>query len=875
MNSIPKTPAASIESQYNIGSPYVVLTSDMEIVDGTKDFTPDPKTILLSVDNGSLISFSEKFDPNSSSEAPHSIVLKFLDEEGTFIPRLFQNSILNKYKTFLDKVAETVGSDEYKAKVMAVGEKRALPTLDVDGTGFDWFEASKDLLNSSQNNNTNDANRTATSTTIPKFEETNAEREKREADEDIGVDLNEVYSDSVLSHLDLFVTYGYGHDSDNKAPYRKFRITRFVVVQDDTGNSQVSLTLVPSGPQAEQELTEEKTVVSSNAKTRANSGTLITVPIAKAAISNYDAASQARLNRGNNGVEIPDSHYFRLGTVNNFELDNTECILNCLENLFQRVLLDASTDKRRERPYVFLSPRLIPAMKKKSEEYASTKLFFQGYGDYTKNILTKIIGYKELLSRCGIEFVSEILPSDKSVRRYVRSGGKRNGGRNQYLPIETLSMGLSYDPTKYPTCIDYIYSVIKRLYEECDLPIGMFAGSRPVDLSNKDHALAFVKASHTEEEDKLWSDDYLIELKGSNKIERDDKNTYGSNFKIDETYQTSGFYNLYVLTDHEIGTGLITALPPSFQSKVVKEYVKQVKEISKDSAEQYCNVNKFLENIQDYINSLKNIYPDIEKGNKINDLPDEFAIRQLGIVESVLETIPKFVFNLQHSNVHSVIFEENNEALAQLSKTFQILSKKIRQSYSEVIFGGDGPQTVEFDEDLFDELILKAVLSGDESNANIRTLLKSLAIETGQEYTENSNLIQFYEQIKEVIKTAIEQSNYTTELEISYASMAAYLYFLQSMSNTISLAQISTHPNFSKVAPRWIKQPALFLHRNLAFRDSIRQSTQSYVSGIYLIIGYEHVITSSECYSKFNLMRLASASDEFNKLTPKGEETQE
>lgn len=867
MNNIPKTPAASIESQYNIGSPYVVLTSDMEIVDGTKDFTPDPKTILLSVDKGSLISFSEKFDPNSSSEAPHSIVLKFLDEEGTFIPRLFQNSVLNKYKTFLDKVAETVGREDYKAFIKSPAEKK-IEDLEIVLSQFDLPSAdpADDLPKNPE----------TTPPSKPPTDATKLFKERLQKNDAVSVyDLDKLYNDSVLSHLDLFVTYGYGHDSDNKAPYRKFRITRFVVVQDDTGNSQVSLTMVPSGPQAEQELTEEETAVPSNAKTRANAGTLITVPIAKAAIVPYNEARQSRIKLNNNGQEIPDSQHFRLGMVNNFEWENTECILNCLENLFQRVLLDASTDKRRERPYVFLSPRLIPAIKKKAAEYASTQLFFQGYGDQTKSTFHKIIGYKELLSRCGIEFVSEILPSDKKVLKYVKGGGSSGGGGNRRLPIETLSMGLSYDPTKYPNCIDYIYSVIRRLYDECDLPIGMYAASRPVDLSNKDHALAFVKASHTEEEDKLWSDDYLIELKGSNKIERDDKNTYGSNFKIDETYQTSGFYNVYVLTDHEIGTGLITALPPSFQSKVVKEYVKQVKQISKDSAEQYCNVNKFISNIEDYINSLKNIYPDIEKGNKINDLPDEFAIRQLGIVESVLETIPKFVFNLQHSNVHSVIFEENNEALAQLSKTFQILSTKIRQSYSEVVFGGDGPEKLEFDEELFDEIVVKAILSGEESNANIRTLLKSLATETGQEYTENSDLIELYDQIKETIKEAIEQSNYTTELEISYASMAAYLYFLQSMSNTISLAQISTHPNFSKVAPRWIKQPALFLHRNLAFRDSIRQPTQSYVSGIYLIIGYEHVITSSECYSKFNLMRLASASDEFNKLTPKGEETQE
>lgn len=865
MNSIPKTPAASIESQYNIGSPYVILTSDMEIVDGTKDFTPDPKTILLSVDKGSLISFSEKYDPNSSDEAPHSIVLKFIDEEGTFIPRLFEHSVLNKYKTFLDKLAETVGGEDYKAFIKSPAEKK-IEELETILSQFDLPSAdpADDLPKNPE----------TTPPSKPPTDATKLFKERLQKEDKVSsYDLSELYNDSVLSHLDLFVTYGYGHDSDNKAPYRKFRITRFVVVQDDTGNAQVSLTMVPSGPYAEQPLNEEKTVISSNSRTRANEGTLITVPIAKAIVQPYNRANQSGMALNYKGEEIPESHHFRLGYCTSLESDNSDCILNCLENLFQKVLLDSSTDRRRERPYVFLNPRLIPAIKKKSQEFASTLDYFKNYSDANKTQLHELIGLKEFLSRCGIEFVSEIVNNEVKTYTYTTPDDTQ---ATYVLPIETLSMGLSYDPTKYRTCIDYIYTIMRRLYDECDIPIGMYGQSSPIDLSNKDHALAFIKASHTQDTvSKLWTDDYLIELKGSNKIKRDRKNTYGSNFKIDETYQASGFYNLYVLTDHEIGVGLITALPPSFQSRVVKEYINQVKQISKDSSEQFCNVNKFLENIEDYINSLKNIYPDIEKGNKINSLPDEFAIRQLGIVESVLETIPKFVFNLQHSNVHSVIFEENNEALAQLSKTFQILSTKIKQSYNEIVFGGDGPEKLNFNEDLFDEIVLKAILSGEESNASIRTLLKSLATETGQEHTENSELIQFYDQLKETIKTAIEQSNYITELEISYASMAAYLYFLQSMSNTISLAQISTSPNFSKVAPRWIKQPALFLHRNLAFRDSVRQPTQSYVSGIYLIIGYEHVITPSECYSKFNLMRLASASDEFKKLTPKGEETQE
>jgi len=889
MKNTPRIPVSDKGSKYNIGSPYVILTTDMDIVNGIKDYDESPETIFLSVNEGNLISLMEKFDPTKGSgDEAHSILLKFLDPEGLFIPRLTQHSMLNQYKIFLDKLKDSLAADKYKAFLPSTGEKN--PNYEIEVLTEDEYKF-------------------LTGKDAPTYTTSEGEKKSKppykvninqvlENDQVSTYDLDSFYSASAVPPLHMYLSFGQGQDPTNQAPFRKFKIVKFVLVQDDVDNAMVSMTLVPPGPQSERSIAKDE--LTSNSRTRNDAGGLVTVPLARAVVVPYNEARQSRMAMNNQGREIPDSHHFRIGRVVSFEYTNIDSILNCLENLFQKLLYSTSVDKERERPFVFLNPRLIGLIKKRAKEYSDQQTLYQAYNDNVKTQLINFIGHKELLSRCGIEFVSEIRPEDRNVLRYIKGGG--GGGSNKRVDIETISMGIAYDPSKFNSPIDFVYSIISRLYSEVDLKISMFGEDRTgnpkaIDLTNKDHAYEFLKQLCEQSAGTSFiypelENRYVVEAKiPQQDLKENDKNIYSPNFKNKTEYAASGYYNVYVLTDYEVGTGIINPLPPSFKESVVKEYIKQISSISKGADKEYCNVNKLIyvakpvpnretthwdsfkpRSFTDYIINLGKIYPDKATGVFGTNIPDEFGLKQLSIVQGVLETIPKFLFNVQHSNVHSVVFQENNEALSQLASTFQILQTKVVESFRDVVYGDSKkPKTLEFDDGLFEQVIANSLIAGDESNASIRSLLNTLAIETDQEVQTDSKLVKFYKHLKSTIRKLIEDSNYTTELEISYAAMASQLYFLQKMSNIISIAQISTEANFSKIAPRWIKQPALFLHKPLHFKAT-RRAGKSYVSGIYLILGYEHIITANDCYSKFNIQRMASASDEFNRLLPKAED---
>ena len=92
------------DNQLNVGAPYVYLTTNNpEPVGGEVDLE-DPENLILTLQESNLISFSEK---KGTKHGPKpTILLKFLDPEMLFLPRLFGQSAIKLYRTYFNKLKE-------------------------------------------------------------------------------------------------------------------------------------------------------------------------------------------------------------------------------------------------------------------------------------------------------------------------------------------------------------------------------------------------------------------------------------------------------------------------------------------------------------------------------------------------------------------------------------------------------------------------------------------------------------------------------------------------------------------------------------------------------------------------------------------------
>jgi hypothetical protein len=86
----------------------------------------------------------------------------------------------------------------------------------------------------------------------------------------------------------------------------------------------------------------------------------------------------------------------------------------------------------------------------------------------------------------------------------------------------------------------------------------------------------------------------------------------------------------------------------------------------------------------------------------------------------------------------------------------------------------------------------------------------------------------------------------------------------------VSILNIKTEPFFNLVGPFIYGKPCLFLnHSNFhAFVNGI--PTRGFLSGLYILTGYEHSISSSECHSKFDITRNVLATANMKSYLGKG-----
>ena len=93
--------------------------------------------------------------------------------------------------------------------------------------------------------------------------------------------------------------------------------------------------------------------------------------------------------------------------------------------------------------------------------------------------------------------------------------------------------------------------------------------------------------------------------------------------------------------------------------------------------------------------------------------------------------------------------------------------------------------------------------------------------------------------------------------------------YMQKLSFRVSKVKVKSVPMFVIAPDFWITKPCLFLNKKLFTPNSTFQlNREGTFSGIYKIVGLEHVISGSECFSSFSLIKLTIPTGEIGKATP-------
>lgn len=362
-------------------------------------------------------------------------------------------------------------------------------------------------------------------------------------------------------------------------------------------------------------------------------------------------------------------------------------------------------------------------------------------------------------------------------------------------------------------------------------------------------------------------------------------------YKNDIPIISEEFLNIRIYSDEEVITSLVCPLTPNLQEKVIKQYIKRVNESTKltnsngVSLAQAFLKRSDIESFESYVKSVQQYYAERGLVNPDTTIPpDAFAynIETLpDIVSQALEQVPIFIANLQGANVHQVTSKTTGQS-------FAFLQGNTLFSF----FRDNGFKSLEqfFEESAGDSNISASALEGIETAA----LLDGLRVSFGGNnsllslidtfYQTYSNLFSERQNVSElpifdiasrkprrIMRMFLKQlddslKNTLANKKVSSNEIIAYFSYLQKLANSVKRLSIKTTPRF-KISQEYISKPCLFLNYNPFYAYvSNRLNQRGYLSGVYQIFGYEHVISQSECTSTFYLQRPALANDTLDSI---------
>tara|TARA_R110000824_G_scaffold82361_2_gene206398 strand:- start:295 stop:2691 length:2397 start_codon:yes stop_codon:yes gene_type:complete len=291
-----------------------------------------------------------------------------------------------------------------------------------------------------------------------------------------------------------------------------------------------------------------------------------------------------------------------------------------------------------------------------------------------------------------------------------------------------------------------------------------------------------------------------------------------------------------------------------------------------------CNIFKFLKNVEvkdqsyaTYLEFLNETYVIPAKKQGMFSLPDEFAIKLPAKVFNRLSSkLPTFIANAQHSNVISFIATheriEQSELLSNLSLLFTHTYFKSTTTADLKLVSGLSKKKEEISEEVVTR-ILDGMLEFDLYQS---TDLKN-ALNFALQGATSEETREAYKTVVEAHIKNLENSPIFANHNISIHAARTYMRYLQKLANTFSSIKIKSIPMFSLSPDFWINKPALFLNKKLHSPNSTSNlNNQGTFSGMYKLLGFEHVITESECYSSFSMHRITqSVQNAFTKSSVK------
>jgi len=200
---------------------------------------------------------------------------------------------------------------------------------------------------------------------------------------------------------------------------------------------------------------------------------------------------------------------------------------------------------------------------------------------------------------------------------------------------------------------------------------------------------------------------------------------------------------------------------------------------------------------------------------------------------------------------------------------FSTLKSGAYQNLGQVV-NGFSFNPLDFSSVVFENTIEDILYKAYRSNPTSVMFLKSLSdtLEPGSDYEKAAK--DHLNIIRDKTEAIIKDANAITDKEISYTGLSLLLTYLQNLANNVSILNIKTEPFFNLVGPFIYGKPCLFLnHSNFhAFVSGI--PTRGFLSGLYILTGYEHSISSSECHSKFDITRNVLATANMKSYLGKG-----
>lgn len=844
--------------------------------------------VFLSFADGTLLSYSEDLQgdgPNSN----YKINLELIDPDGLFLSKIYSFA-LQQYRPFFEQLEiaspgpeiTELGNRDYRKLLLNYVKNTPLNFRKERQRDFDEYAMGSDesqlseqqieedikelksvlFLNAEQDNRTNTEEfsgrnvfQEAEQLKQDTIDRLNSERIKELSDSIDGI-TRSMDQEGINNYVYINVGAGSSKKRANETGYRKFQISKLFMNQDSGRDHIFTLELAPYSSVTEEILPVE---------TASDKDTPKYFP------TETDTSPKKIVFKG---------EYFnkaQYGTIDSvvqnstLEVNNLGNIVSLIESLLQDYLIDSEVT-----PIVFLNPILEKKIKARVNPL-----------DQSPQAGKLVAALQRDLADCGIALTSTITTDlatfVKETRRVTPIPQSLilqpitetvKEARNKYSFEYNLKLVITQSRSK----LSNAFTIIQALYKKF--------GVRPQEvatysLTNSVHKRIFVERlfEKLDGQDEGYGNKYVSISKEIALLASDDTVTSYEetrNKKADissENFQKGNIPNILLLGDDFFIRSLIFPYSPDFADDVFDLYKNKLMKSTGDFPSLYCNAVKFLFKDSDkpgkgYTEYLEKYSKDVAKFETYSDefksfAPDDFSFTLEDSERALLSSFAGRVFiaGEQNSNVISVISRDEKIAFASFNEFYNLnrqkgiktAKKAIEQKFlaSDYTPTDDPSKNFKLSESQINEVVNEVMKSAKE-NLGITESLERLF---GSDI-EKSDAVAGLKELNAFIIRSFLRNPAIDNKSISVDGFANYLSFLKRISDKNRMIIVKIQPDLRIHSTTCLGNPAFFFHSN-PFISSSRTVTSSLsvLRGLYQIIGYKHVINSSEAYTQVVLLR--------------------